>query len=225
MLGYLLKNLPSQYLYAGYIVRKGLSSSTITENGKAMYDAYLYSYLENNLTLFILMDDGLYKDVASGIKLPAINEDDLISKHLERSEYIDMAEYGEYDKKKPIGVFGLHTFEEMINLENLDAQIADERTFKIGELQAIAMKKSFTGMEAFGVVGRFNTRNKLDNKVFCIPAIKSDANDTIDTLIGDINDYHELIKDKNYDQIVQILYDKSKEMDSVGNKKYESLGL
>ena len=37
--------------------------------------------------------------------------------------------------------------------------------------------------------------------------------------------YHELIKDKSSDQIVQMLYNISKELDSVGNKKYESLGL
>ena len=225
MLGYLLKNLPSEYLYAGYIVRKGLSSATIDVDGQAMYDAYLYSYIENNLTVFILMDDGLYKDMVTGIKLPAITEDELISKHLERSTFIDMEEYGEYDKKKPIGVYGLHTFEEMVKLENLDAQIADDRAFKIGDLQAIAMKKTFTGMEALGIVGRFNTRNKLDSKVFCVPAIKIDENDTAESIIGDINAYHELIKDKNVDQIVQILHTLSEEMDSVGNKKYESLGL
>ena len=225
MLGYLLKNLPSQYLYAGYIVRKGLSSATVDVDGQAMYDAYLYTYLENNLTVFILMDDGQYKDMVTGIKIPALTEDELISKHLERASFIDMEEYGEYDKKKPIGVYGLHTFEEMVKLENLDAQIADERTFKIGELQAISMKKSFTGMEALGIVGRFNTRNKLDSKVFCVPSIKSDENDTAESVIGDINAYHELIKDKNVDEIVQILYELAKQVDSVGNKKYESLGL
>ena len=224
MLGYLLKNLPSQYLYAGYIVRKGLSSSTIQIDGQAMYDAYLYSYLENNLSLFILMDDGLYKDIASGLKLPEITEDDLVSRHLERSEFIDMEEYGEYDKKKPLAIYGLHSFEEMIKLEDLDASI-EQQGLKIGKLQTISLKKSYTGMEALGVVGRFNNRNKLDSKVFCVPAIKTDENDTLESIIGDINSYHELIKDKNCDQIVQILYEKSKELDSVGNKKYESLGL
>ena len=55
MFGYLLKNLPSEYLYAGYLVRKGLSSSTIEVDGNSMYDAYLYTYLENNLTLLLQM--------------------------------------------------------------------------------------------------------------------------------------------------------------------------
>lgn len=225
MFGYLLKNLPSQYLYAGYLVRKGLSSSTIEVDGKAMYDAYLYSYLENNLTLFILMDDGFYKDITSGLKLPELGEDEIVSTHLERSEFIDMEEYGEYDKKKPIGVYGLHSFDTMIKLENIDASMNDDRTFKIGDLQSVALKKSYTGFEALGVVGRFNTRNKLDNQVFCVPAIKNDSNDSAESVIGDINAYHELIKDKEADQIVQILYELSKQLDSVGNKKYESLGL
>ena len=111
MLGYLLKNLPSQYLFAGYLVRKGLSSSTVEVDGKSMYDAYLYTYIENNLTLLLQMEDGTYKDIASGIKLPEIIEDDIISEHLERAEYIDMEDYGEYNKKDPIGVYGLHSFE------------------------------------------------------------------------------------------------------------------
>lgn len=224
MFGYLLKNLPSEYLYAGYIVRKGLSSSTINVDGQAMYDAYLYSYLENNLTLFILMEDGLYKDISSGLKLPKIEEDDIVSKHLERSVQIDMEEYGEYDKNKPIGVYGLHSFAEMIKLEDMNASI-EQKGLKIGDLKSINLKRSYTGMEALGVVGRFNNRNKLDNKKFCVPAIKKDENDTSDSIIGDINAYHELIKDKTSDEIVQVLYNLSKELDSVGNKVYEELGL
>ena len=224
MFGYLLKNLPSQYLYAGYIVSKGVSSSTVEENGKAMYDAYLYSYLENKLTFFILMDDGLYKDVATGIKMPEIMEEDIVSKHLDRAEHIDMEDYGEYDKNKPFGVYGLHSFEELIKLEDMNASI-EQQGLKIGDLKTIGFKRSYTGMEALGVVGRFNNRNKLDGKVFCVPSIKKDANDPADSIIGDINAFYELIKDKTKDQIVQTLYTISKEVDSVGNKKYESLGL
>jgi hypothetical protein len=224
MFGYLLKNLPSEYLYAGYLVRKGLSSSTIEVDGNSMYDAYLYTYLENNLTLLLQMEDGTYKDIASGLKLPEIMEDDIVSQHLERAEFIDMADYGEYNKKNPIAVYGLHTFETMIKLENADASI-EEQGLKVGALKTMGVKRSYSGMEALAVVGRFNTRNKLDSKQFCVPAIKKDANDAIDSAIGDINNYHELIKDKDPDQIVQILYNISKELDSVGNKKYESLGL
>ena len=224
MLGYLLKNLPSQYLFAGYLVRKGLSSSTVEVDGKSMYDAYLYTYIENNLTLLLQMEDGTYKDIASGIKLPEIIEDDIISEHLERAEYIDMEDYGEYNKKDPIGVYGLHSFETMIKLEEADTSI-EEQTAKIGALKGISLKRSYTGMEALGVVGRFNSRNKLDSKQFCVPAIKKDANDSIESPIGDREAYHELIKDKSSDQIVQMLYSISKELDSVGNKKYESLGL
>ena len=123
------------------------------------------------------MEDGLYKDISSGLKLPKIEADDIVSKHLERSEHIDMDEYGEYDKNKPIGVYGLHSFAEMIKLEDMNASI-EQKGLKIGDLKSINLKKSYTGMEALGVVGRFNNRNKLDNKKFCVPAIKKDENDT-----------------------------------------------
>ncbi len=224
MFNYLLKNIPSQYLYAGYVIRKGLSSSTIVDGDKTYYDALLYSYIENNLSLFILMEDGLYKEVSTGIKLPEILEDEIVSKHLERSEYIDISDYGEYNKENPMGVYGLHSFEDLIKLEDASLTI-EQQGLKIGDLKGLTLKKAYTGIEAMAVVGRFNNRNKLNKKRFCVPAIKIDSNDKFESIIGDINSYHELIKDKTPDQIIQMLYNKAQELDSTGNKKYESLGL
>ena len=74
-------------------------------------------------------------------------------------------------------------------------------------------------------MNRFNKRYKLENRVVCLPPIKKDANDTIDSLLGDMEDYKKLIEGKSNDQVVKLLIEKADELDSVGNKIYESLGL
>ena len=223
MFGYLFKNLPTEFLYGGHLVKKGISSTTATVDGKTIYDAYLYSYMEENLSLFIKMEDGSFKCINENVNIKEINSEELISKHLERAEFVDIADYGEYDKNKPYGVFISN---------NLETIIKEEMTLETEENQAsaarqaiIGVKKSLSGMEALGYINRFNRRNKLENKVVCLPPIKKDAEDTIDSLLGDMEEYKKLIEGKSNDQIVKLLIEKANELDSVGNKIYESLGL
>ena len=57
-LGLMFKSLPSQYVFAGYNVKKGLSVMSRVENGKMIYDIFVNTYMEDKLTFYILMDDG-----------------------------------------------------------------------------------------------------------------------------------------------------------------------
>lgn len=50
MLGYMLKNLPSKYVYAGYSIRKSLTIMTSNINGRIVYDVFLYTYVDNYLS-------------------------------------------------------------------------------------------------------------------------------------------------------------------------------
>lgn len=223
MFGYLFKNLPTEFLYGGHLVKKGISSTTSTIDGKTVYDAFLYTYLEENLTLFIKMEDGSFKSVNENTNVKEINSEDLVSKHLERADFVDIADYGEYDKNKPYGVFISNNLEGIIK-EEMTTEIDQNQSTTVRQA-VIGVKKSLTGMEAIGYINRFNKRYKLENKVVCLPPIKKDANDTMDSLIGDIEEYKKLIDGKTNDEIVKILVQKASELDSVGNRVYESLGL
>lgn len=61
MLKYLMKNLPAKYIYAGYCIRKGFTIMTSQENGKIVYDTFLFTYVDNFLSFFLKMDNGKYK--------------------------------------------------------------------------------------------------------------------------------------------------------------------
>lgn len=223
MLGYLLKNLPTEFLYGGYLVKKGVSSSTTEYKMNTVYDAFLYSYVETELTLFIKMEDGSFKCLNENVNIKEINSEDLISKHLERGDYVDVEDYGEYDKNKPYGVFVSNNLETIIKEELLLE--TEENQTDAARKTIIGVKKSFSGMEALGYISRFNRRNKIEKRVICLPPIKIDENDTYDSILGTMDDYKKLIEGKNNDQIMKFLTEKADELDSVGNKVYESLGL
>lgn len=224
MFSYLLKNLPTQYIYGAYVLRKSISTQTTEVDGKPVYDVTEFIYLDNYLTPFLLMDDGTYKSMYDAkVKLSPVDSDGIISKHIERTENVDMDEYSNYDKNTPIAIFGAHPFEELVKW---DQAAASEDNFKdAAQLAQIGVKKSHTGMEIMAVLNRFHTRNRINKKTFCVPPIKKDSNDTYESIIGDINAYHEKINEKSNDEIVKILQELSEELDSVGNKKYETLGL
>ncbi len=223
MFGYLFKNLPTEFLYGGYLVRKGISSTTATVDGKTIYDAFLFTYVDREVTLFIKMEDGSFKSVNENINLKEITKEELISKHLERADYVDIEDYGEYDKSKPIGVFLSNDLTTIIR-EELTLS-SEENQQDAAQKAMITIKKSFTGMEAMGYLGRFNRRNKIEKKIVCLPAIKKDENDTYESVIGDMNAYNKLTEGKTNDQIMETLSSIADDLDSVGNVKYESLGL
>ena len=63
MFNYMLKNLPAKYVFAGYNVRKSFTIMTSIENGRTVYDSFLYTYVDNYLSFYIQMEDGSYKNV------------------------------------------------------------------------------------------------------------------------------------------------------------------
>ena len=63
MFNYLLKNIPAQYAFGGYAVRKSTSVVSTDVNGELLFDVFTYTYLDTQITMFILMEDGTYKSV------------------------------------------------------------------------------------------------------------------------------------------------------------------
>ena len=53
MFGSMFKNFPAQYVFAGYTIRKGLTSMTTTIDGNIVYDAFSYTYIDNYLSFYI----------------------------------------------------------------------------------------------------------------------------------------------------------------------------
>ena len=53
--------LYSKYVFAGYSVRQGLSVMMTNMDGKMVYDVFLYSYVDNYLSMYFLMENGNYK--------------------------------------------------------------------------------------------------------------------------------------------------------------------
>ncbi len=223
MFNYLFKNIPTEFLYGGYLVKKGLSSSTAEVNGKIIYDAFLYSYVDQELSLFIKMEDGSYKSINENVNMKEITNEELVSKHLERGDFVDITDYGEYDKNKPYGVFIDRDFTSIVKEEMLID--AEDNLQDAGKKTILNIKKSFSGMEAMGYIGRFNRRNKLEKKEICIPPIKIDANDEMESVIGTMEDYKKMIEGKTNTEIMKILTERASQVDSVGNKVYESLGM
>ena len=52
MFGYMFKNLPAKYIFAGYGVRKSLTILTTEENGKIIYDVFLYTHVDKYSSYF-----------------------------------------------------------------------------------------------------------------------------------------------------------------------------
>lgn len=107
MFGNLLKNFPAQYIYAGYCVRKSNAVLTTAVDHKMLYDVFVYTYLDNFLSFFLLMDDGTYKKADTGEHLNEISGEDLVSRHIFRGGYYDTSQLEQYDKDQIVGVFGL----------------------------------------------------------------------------------------------------------------------
>lgn len=219
MFNYLLKNVPDNFVYAGYNVRKGITVMTTDTGNGIMYDVFLHTYIDNYLSFYILMEDGQYKCVDLKKNFPEISNADLPSKHLFRGRYYDVSEFGEYDKEQVIGVYGLRGMQEL--MQQIDAQ---EKALDSKELSILAMldeKASYTGMEIIGAINRFNRNLKRRKDIITVPAIKIDANDTFESLIGDIDAWNNFIADKKPDQILDDIIKIDNDTDGIGNIKQE----
>lgn len=221
MFGSMFKNFPAQYVFAGYTIRKGLTSMTTTIDGNIVYDAFSYTYIDNYLSFYILMEDGTYKNMKENVKVNSITGEDLISKHLKRAAYVDMSEYEQYDKTKPYGVFGLRNINALLKKEEEDAKNNADKDISMAVL--IGEKPSYTGMEISGIIKRFNERHGCDERALLVPAIKKDSNDEFDSLIGEELDFYDFISNKDADEVVKAVRDICNQIDAVGNKVYETL--
>ena len=196
MFNYLLKNIPAKFVFAGYNVRKSLTvMTTNTENG-VIYDVFLYTYVDNYLSFYILMDDGKYKCVDQKVNVDSIDAVDLISRHLFRGSYYDTTEFDSYDKEQVIGVFGLRGITDL--LKQVD-QMDNENDNHEMSLQALIDNKAqYNGMEIMGAINRFNRNLHWEKGLITVPAIKNSPDDTFASPIGDEFDFFDFMTDKSF---------------------------
>ena len=212
-----LKNIPAQYIYGGYCVRRSLSVMTSVIDNKVVYDVFNFSYVDNYLSYFILMEDGTYKNVEQKVNVPVVSATDLLSKHLFRGVYCDTSQYDAPDKEQIIGVFGVRPIEEIFKQIDEMEKENGSREMKVGAL--IGAKNAYTGIEVSTIINRFNKNLNWDKGVITVPALKKDANDTYESAIGDEMDFFDFMSDKSSDQIIRDLKKLDDSLDGVGNKK------
>ena len=97
MFNYLLKNIPAKYAFGGYAVRNSTSVVSTDINGELVFDIFTYTYLDTQMSMFILMDDGTYKSVEYDIKVPALDAGGIISRHLYRGLEYNQEDYPLYN--------------------------------------------------------------------------------------------------------------------------------
>ena len=215
MFNYLLKNLPAKYLFAGYSVRKSVTILTTEVNGEVVYDTFLYTYLDNYLSFYILMDNGLYKNVDKKIEVPEAKAEDLISKHLGRGKIIETEE--NYDKDTIVGVFGVRNMETLI--KQIDEIKKNDESQDVSLEAFLDIKNQYMGVEVMGVINNFNNLLKYDKASIIVPAIKKSADDDFNSIIGDEIDFFDLVSNKDSDTIVRDLKLLADNLDGIGNVK------
>ena len=97
-----------------------------------------------------------------GIKLKPVEADDIISRHEERAEYVDIEDYGEFNKEIPIAIFAPHNLDELVKLDQ--AAASEENKKDAIQLAQIGVKKSHTGLEILGIINIIATLMEI---IFC----------------------------------------------------------
>lgn len=211
MLKYMMKNLAGEYVFGGYSVRKSTAVLSRKEDNKIYYDKFLYTYLDNFLSFYILMEDGSYMNVETNDRVPLITAEELMSKHLPANEVLEE----DYERDKIIGVFGIRNMEALIKqVDDMNiANNAQEARLK----GLIEPKKSYMGFEITSTIAAFNkaTRRKADYIV--VPPIKYGEEDTYKSIIGDELDYFDFMSNKDDDTIIDDLMKLNKCIDGVDN--------
>lgn len=218
MFGYMLKNLPAKYIYAGYGVRKSLTILTTEENGRIIYDVFLYTYVDNYLSFFLQMDNGKYKSVDFNVEVPETSAEDLMSRHLSRGLMKDIDDYEEYDKETLIGVFGLRNI-ELLMKQTDEMKKENTEGFDVSLEAILDIKAQYMGMEVIGVINNFNKCLKYDKGRITVPPIVYGPNDPYQSLIGDEMDYFDFMSNKDSDTIIQDLKKLDDSVDGIGNVK------
>ena len=211
MLKYMMKSLPSEYVFGGYSVRKSTAVLSRKEDNKIYYDKFLYTYLDNFLSFYILMEDGNYMNVETGDRVPLLNAEDLMSKHMKFEDKLDE----EYERDKIIGVFGIRRMEELIKqVDDLNvANGAEELRLK----GLIEPKKAYMGMEITGTISSFNKATGRRRDYITIPPVKYGEDDTYQSVIGDELDFFDFMSNKDDETIVNDLIKLNSSMDGVDN--------
>ena len=182
-----------------------------------LYDIFEYTYLEDKLSFYILMEDGKYKNMDLNVKVDNLSIDRIISKHLYSGETYDLDDFDSFNKEELYGVFGLRSMEQL--LKDIDTYEEKTNTGK-GKLMAQAMydaKKSYTGLEISTIIARFNKVFSKYDGYFTVPAIVYGPEDTYKSAIGDEIEFYDLVSDKTTDDIIEILRTMSSAIDGVGN--------
>ena len=211
MLKYMMKNLPGEYVFGGYSVRKSTAVLSRKEDNKIYYDKFLYTYVDNFLSFYILMEDGSYMNVETSDRVPLLNAEDLMSKHLDMNEELDE----EYERDKIIGVFGIRNMETLIKqVDDLNlANNAQEARLK----GLIEPKKSYMGMEITSTISAFNKATRRRADYVTVPPIKYSAEDTYNSIIGDKIDYFDFMSNKDDDTFIEDLMKLDQSIDGVDN--------
>lgn len=211
MLKYMMKNLPGEYVFGGYSVRKSTAVLSRKEDNKIYYDKFLYTYVDNFLSFYILMEDGSYMNVETSDRVPLLNAEDLMSKHLDMNEELDE----EYERDKIIGVFGIRNMETLIKqVDDMNiANNAQEARLK----GLIEPKKSYMGMEITSTIAAFNKATRRRADYVTVPPIKYGAEDAYNSIIGDEIDYFDFMSNKDDDTIIEDLMKLDQSIDGVDN--------
>ena len=217
MFGYTFKNIPAEYIFAGYNVRKSLSVMTSNENGKIVYDTFLYTYVDNYLSFYLLMDNGMYKNIDEKVEVPLINAEELMSKHLARGKLEDTEEYENYSKDKIIGVFGIRDMETL--MKQVDTMAKENNLNEMSLEAMLDVKKQYMGMEVTGTINKFNSLLNYPKGTICIPAITYGQDDPFKSLIGDEMDFFDFMSNKDSDTIINDFKKLDDSLDGIGNVK------
>lgn len=218
MFGYMFKNLPAKYIFAGYGVRKSLTILTTEENGKIIYDVFLYTYVDNYLSFFLQMENGKYKSVDFNVEVPETSAEELVSRHLSRGLMKNMDDYEEYDRETLVGVFGLRNIEVLMKQTD-EMKKQNSEGFDVSLEAMLDIKAQYMGMEVMGVINNFNKCLKYDKGRITIPPITYGPNDPYKSLIGDEMDYFDFMSNKDSDKIIQDLKKLADSLDGIGNVK------
>lgn len=211
MLKYMMKSLPGEYVFGGYSVRKSTAVLSRKEENKIYYDKFLYTYVDNFLSFYIQMEDGTYMNVETGDRVPLLNAEDLMSKHLP----IDAELEEEYERDKIIGVFGIRNMETLIKQVD-DMNIANNvQEARLKGL--IELKKSYMGFEITSTIAAFNKATRRRADYVTVPPIKYGEEDVYYSIIGDELDYFDFMSNKEDDVIIDDLMKLDQSIDGVDN--------
>ena len=211
MLKYMMKSLPGEYVFGGYSVRKSTAVLSRKEENKIYYDKFLYTYVDNFLSFYIQMEDGTYMNVETGDRVPLLNAEDLMSKHLP----IDAELEEEYERDKIIGVFGIRNMETLIKQVD-DMNIANNvQEARLKGL--IEPKKAYMGFEITSTIAAFNKATRRRADYVTVPPIKYGEEDVYYSIIGDELDYFDFMSNKEDDAIIDDLMKLDQSIDGVDN--------